>query len=82
MGKPKKVEKIFILAVWRRGEGLHKMKFNILEIFCCCSQLVSARADKFGVGLSILDLNNIKNHFVCSRAMRKIHVLHMVASNI
>ena len=66
MAKPKKVEKI--PAVWRRGERLHNMKLNInlVEIFCCCSQLVTAREDsgKFGVGLSILDLNNIKNHFV------------------
>ena len=38
-----------------------KLNLNILEIFCCCSQLVTARE---GVGLSILDLNNIKNHFV------------------
>ena len=47
---------------------MHNMKLNIniLEILCCCSQLVAAREDngKFGVGLSILDLNNIKNHFV------------------
>ena len=43
-----------------------KLKINILEIFCCCLQLVTAKEDsgKFGVGLSILDLNNIKNHFV------------------
>ena len=76
MEKPKKVEKT--PAVGRRGERLHNMKLNInlLEIFCCCSQLLTAREDngKFGVGLSILDLNNIKNHFVEeNQSKNKVH---------
>ena len=42
-----------------------KLNLHLIQIVSCCSQLVGAREtnSKFGVGLSINDLNDIKKHF-------------------